>query len=161
RVAIEAASARPRQARFQKAVDGAEALDYLQAAARNADRAAAVADGIVRFDQHARHAVIRETERGSQPDRAAADDGHRMALRVHALLQLRHARCVVLRCERVRFELPVHPMLLNRYLQAARARGASCVFIGLSIGSSVTTTTPITSSTAEYSSPDEKLCVAS
>jgi hypothetical protein len=57
----------------------AEALHDLQAAPRDAGRAAAHAHRVVGFEDHAAHAVVGQPQRQRHADRAAARDHHRMA----------------------------------------------------------------------------------
>ena len=112
-VAVVAATAGPRQADLQEAGQGAEALGDLQAAARDADRAAAEAHRVVGLEQDDRHAVMGQAQRGAVAHRAAADHHYRATSGVDPIAQRRQRGIVALGRERVGRELMAHRELLR------------------------------------------------
>ncbi|MNS71152.1 hypothetical protein D3C72_1045090 [compost metagenome] len=82
---VEAAPHAPRQALAHERRQRAQALDDLQAAARDAGRAAAHADRVVGLEHHAAHAVVGEPQRQRHAHRAAARDHDGVAAGLHAV----------------------------------------------------------------------------
>ena len=107
-VAIETAATGPGQALLQKALGGGEARDDFEAAPRDADRAAAEADGIIRFQQNDRHAMAGEPERRAIADRSAADHHDGMPRLIDAAFKLRQRRRMLLGRKGIGLERAVH-----------------------------------------------------
>ncbi|KAF1854017.1 hypothetical protein Lal_00005231 [Lupinus albus] len=78
-VAVEDLADLPHDALVDHALADAQPVPHLQRALGVADGAAADADGVLGIQHHHRHALAREVEGRGQPDRAGADDRHRMA----------------------------------------------------------------------------------
>jgi hypothetical protein len=84
-------------------------LDDLQAATRNADRAAAQTHRIIGFEHDHRHAVVRQPERGAQAHGPGADDHDRVPPALGAIrAQFRQARRMVLGFKRIGNEAALH-----------------------------------------------------
>src|SRR5437867_13265909 len=111
-VAVEAASAGPRQSLVEKSVKRAESFHDLEAAPRDADRAATEADAVVSFDQHGSHAMIRQPQRHGKSHRSASDDRHAMMLGFCSATHRWAPGFVALSGEGIRLEFVVHPVLL-------------------------------------------------
>ena len=89
---VEAAADRPGQAFGQKARQRAEPLHKLQAATRDANGAAANANGVVSFQYDAANAVVRQAERQCHSDRPASHDEDGVPPRFDPLGQPRRLR---------------------------------------------------------------------
>ncbi|ESS39153.1 hypothetical protein P355_4083 [Burkholderia cenocepacia KC-01] len=81
----------PAHALVDEALAAAEPVEDLERALGEADRARAGRQRVVVVEQHDRHALLREVDRGGQAHRARADDDHRVdgrVVRAGAVLEL-------------------------------------------------------------------------
>jgi hypothetical protein len=79
--AIVAAAESPAERLFDKRRDRADPFQNMHAGTCDADRAAAVIEGVLAIDQHAPDAVARQHQRRGHADRPGAHDQYRMPCR--------------------------------------------------------------------------------